>query len=172
MDLKILLFSLLISLASSQSTRVREYTEIDILRSALLKIGKEPHMNSWKKDEACYDLVHTYKNFEDKMNQLISTNDTDSHLNVLSSLWLWAKTQVELKRIDGIYLNFLRLQEDLLNRQQPLNTRQWTNFANTILSDVNNAIPPSLKRISDFIIHEQLFVSAYQVRSKLIILDK
>ncbi|XP_032456670.1 uncharacterized protein LOC100679659 isoform X2 [Nasonia vitripennis] len=168
MGLKILLL-LSLSAIAAQAARARskEFTQVDKLRQAILRMDDEnqdPMSNSWNKDVSYQDLFKKYKEFGDEMDRQFP-NDIEPHLEALNSLWLWARTQSELRSIDGMYMTFRKMQRDLVEKQEPLDIKQWANFASTMLSDANVAIPPALERISDFIVHQYLFVSAYKEAS-------
>lgn len=166
MGLKILLL-LSLSAIAAQAARARpkEFTQVDKLRQTVMRMddeNEEPQSNSWNKDISYYDLIKKYKDIGDDMDRQFP-DDIEPHLEVLNSLWLWARTQSEMRSIDGIYMTFRKMQQDLLEKQVPLNIKEWANFAKTVLSDANASIPPALERIADFIVNQYLFVSAYKV---------
>lgn len=157
------------ALAHSAKRATKEFTQIDKLRQTILRMdqeNKEPRANTWRKETSYLDLIRTYKDLGDDIDRQFPVS-LEAHLDVLNSLWLWARTQSELRSVDGIYMTFRKMQQDVLAQRTPFDVKQWTNFARTVLSDANAAVPPALERIADFIVNSKLFVSAWQVAEKL-----
>ncbi|KAK2580573.1 hypothetical protein KPH14_007697 [Odynerus spinipes] len=147
---------------------------IDELRHELLKLEvtlqRELNNPKWisaeETDKYLY-VIKFYKKFCNHIEELFP-NNYQIHLNSLDSLWIWARTQQETKGIDGLYMIFRQMQREIVDRNTPVNVKQLTNFAKTILSDPNASIPKALERIADYIVHQKLFVSAYQEASSQI----
>ena len=57
---------------------------------------------------------------------------------------------------------FRTMQQEIVSRKIPLNIPKLSDFWDIILHDPNASIVRALTRIGDLIVHEKLFVSAYQ----------
>jgi hypothetical protein len=165
MDLKMHAVTFLLLGVIVLSTRAaKEFTQIDKLRHQILHMddGRELQPSINGKEEALSDLVKRYKNVGDDIDRRFPKN-IDQYFDVLNTVWLWARTQSEMRSIEGIYMNFRKMQHDLIDEQEGFINNQWSNFAITVLNDANASIPPALERIADFIVNQRLFVSAYKV---------
>lgn len=151
---------------------------IDELRHELLKfetiLKKELDNPKWAlaedSDKYLY-VIKLYKKFCNHIEELFPNNH-QIHFNSLDSLWIWAKTQEETKGINGLYMIFRQMQHEIVDENAPVNVKQLTNFAKTILSDPNASIPKALDRIADYIVNQKLFISAYQEASSQICSEK
>ncbi|XP_043490833.1 uncharacterized protein LOC122516776 isoform X2 [Polistes fuscatus] len=144
---------------------------VDKLRQELLEqeviLKKELNNPKWSlsKDADVYlYIIQFYKQFCNHIEQLFP-NNSPTHLNSLSSSWIWARTEQELAGIDGLYMIFRQMQREIVDQNSTILTTQLTNFANIILNDPNASIPKALQRIADYIVNQKLFISAYQESS-------
>lgn len=158
-------------LVTSMKSLKKDYTQVDKLRETVLLLDSDedyprsrgPATNKSQRDPSTYtELVKLYSELGDKIDRQFSEN-LEPHLHVLDSLWIWARMQSELRSIDGLYMTFRSMQEALIGKREPLNAKEWANFAKTILNDANVSIPKALERIADFIINEKLFNLASKV---------
>ncbi|XP_011496806.1 PREDICTED: uncharacterized protein LOC105361355 isoform X2 [Ceratosolen solmsi marchali] len=170
MDIKIVAV-ILISLGATvlSITAAKEFIQIEELRQQILRIGNEHESESSinRKEETLLNLVKRYKNIGDDIDRWFPRN-LEQYLGVLNTVWLWARTQAEMRSIEGIYMTFRKMQRDLIDKQETLDDKQWSNFAKTVLNDANASIPPAQERIADFIVNQRLFVSAYKEASNQI----
>lgn len=142
------------------------YSTIDKLRQDLLQlkdlsIGQE-YQARYGGNEIYEKIITTYDNYGLKLDYE-TPNIGKRNLNSLGSMWLWARAQNDMRTIDGLYMTFRQKLHDTVQKRQQFKTQQWITFADVILNDPNVAVPDSLKRISDLIIEQNLFVAAYQV---------
>lgn len=107
-------------------------------------------------------LIREYKKFGNRVDELFPLNQPD-HLQALDSLWLWARAQTESKGVNGLYMVFRQMQREIVDLDAPVIAKQLENFAETILRDPNASIPRALDRIANLIVHENLFIAAFQV---------
>lgn len=159
-------FFLILSL-SGVISRKNDYSDVDLLRAELHEIKdlfKNTGRSSTGPGEGTYTrLVMAYKHFDDSLQNSPVAN-AKNYLDSLDSLWLWAKVQTEMKKVDGLYENFkLRLRETAA-KTAPFQLDQWLIFAKTVLNDPNYALPPTLDSIANSIIQDNLFAYAYQVQ--------
>lgn len=143
-------------------------TLIDEMRNKLLQLEKtlerdlfHSRLHEFEDGGKYLWLIKSFKKFGDELERNFSTNGYEN-LNALSSIWLWARTENELKRIDGLYQVFRTMQEEIAGRKIPLDIPKLSDFWDIILHDPNASIVRALTRIGDLIVHEKLFVSAYQ----------
>ncbi|XP_033205259.1 chemokine-like protein orion isoform X2 [Bombus vancouverensis nearcticus] len=143
-------------------------TLIDEMRNKLLQLEKtlerdlfHSRLHEFEDGGKYLWLIKSFKKFGDELERNFSTNGYEN-LNALSSIWLWARTENELKRIDGLYRVFRTMQEETVGRKIPLDIPKLSDFWDIILHDPNASIVRALTRIGDLIVHEKLFVSAYQ----------
>lgn len=143
-------------------------TLIDEMRNKLLQLEKtlerdlfHSRLHEFEDGGKYLWLIKSFKKFGDELEQNFSTNGYEN-LNALSSIWLWARTENELKGIDGLYQVFRTMQQEIVSRKIPLNIPKLSDFWDIILHDPNASIVRALTRIGDLIVHEKLFVSAYQ----------
>ncbi|XP_058794289.1 uncharacterized protein LOC131665995 isoform X2 [Phymastichus coffea] len=175
-----LLASLLLLAASSSMVNGRkpakEFSAVDMLRKQIMELDDprdEPARSfrtssgeerSDSKEQLLVAAIRKYKRVGDRIEREFAT-DHEQYLEVLNTLWLWARTQSELRTIESIYITYRRMQDDLVNRAEPLDARQWSNFAKTVLSDAHLSIPAAIERTSDFIVNQRLFLAANQEAS-------
>ena len=142
-----------------------EYSVIDSLRQVLLKQGDDLNEDYLGKNGSVYNLVNVFKVFGDSVDKTFLF-PPDQYLEVVNSVWLWARTQIEMRRINGLYMTFRQMQLEITEKNGIFPTQKWVDFAKTVLSDPNFSIPLALEHIADYIINQNLFVSAYQVTEK------
>lgn len=145
-------------------------TLIDKMRNKLLQLEKtlerdlfHSRLHEFEDGGKYLWLIKSFKKFGDELERNFSTNGYEN-LNALSSIWLWARTENELKGIDGLYQVFRTMQQEIVGRKIPLDIPKLSDFWDIILHDPNASIIRALTRIGDLIVHEKLFVSAYQVQ--------
>lgn len=146
---------------------------IDIVRDTLLNLEKElrkdlANQQKWMNVEAREKYLHlikAYKRFGNQVDEQFPLH-RENYLSSLDSLWLWARAQSEMKGINGLYGVFRQMQREIVELNAPVNVKQLTNFAETILRDPNAAIPRALDRIATLIINENLFIAAFQVSNR------
>ncbi|EFN89744.1 uncharacterized protein LOC105182071 isoform X2 [Harpegnathos saltator] len=141
---------------------------IDRLRQDLLHQEREltrdlaePKWTNVDEQQKILYLIRAYKKFGDRVDELYPL-DRPNYLQVLDSLWLWARTQAESKGVNGLYMVFRQMQREIVELNAPVNAKQQKNFAETILRDPNASIPRALDRIASLIMHENLFIAAFQ----------
>ncbi|XP_015603282.1 uncharacterized protein LOC107271598 isoform X2 [Cephus cinctus] len=166
------LLGLLCLLAVGQSVK-RQYSLIDTHRQKLFGLEADldalifaSNWNDVQTNSTYLEIIKAYNDFGDSLDEHFPAT-AKTHVDSLNSLWLWARVKSEKRTIDGLYMTFRRMQGQVLSGA-PFNVQQWTNFAETILHDVSASIPAALDRISNFIVHQKLFVSAYQESSSQI----
>lgn len=144
---------------------------VDEMRNELLEMSKTLEndiIDPWLKvsenveDEEYLRLIKIFKSFGDKLERSISTSGYE-YLKPLNSVWLWARAENELKAIDGLYRVFRMMQYDIIDGKARLDIQKLVDFLEIVLHDPNASIVRTLVRIGDLIVHEKLFVSAYQV---------
>uniref|UniRef100_A0ABD2XDZ5 Uncharacterized protein n=1 Tax=Trichogramma kaykai TaxID=54128 RepID=A0ABD2XDZ5_9HYME len=149
------------TLTEAKNPASKEFTLVDTLRQKLLTLNEEP----WNSESSLLDLVKIYNGFGNDLDEAFLKSPED-HLGLLDTLWLWARTQSELRSVEGLYTNFRRMQNQSLEQQDsPLDQKRWKNFADTVLRDVNAAVPEALARIAQFVVTDRLFMYAYQEAS-------
>ncbi|XP_043516157.1 uncharacterized protein LOC122531915 isoform X4 [Frieseomelitta varia] len=145
-------------------------TLIDEMRNKLLRLEKtlerdlfHSRLHEFENDgQGKYIwLIKSFKKFGDELERNFSTNGSEN-LNALNPIWLWARTENELKGVDGLYRVFRMMQQEIVNGEAALDIPKLVDFLDTILHDANASIVRALGRISDLIVNEKLFVSAYQ----------
>lgn len=143
-------------------------TLIDEMRNKLLQLEKtlerdlfHSRLHEFEDGGKYLWLIKSFKKFGDELERKFSTNGYEN-LNALSSIWLWARTENELKGIDGLYQVFRTMQQEIVSKKIPLDIPKLSDFWDIILHDPNASIVRALTRIGDLIVHEKLFVSAYQ----------
>ncbi|XP_053987379.1 uncharacterized protein LOC128880873 isoform X2 [Hylaeus volcanicus] len=139
--------------------RLQETLERDLSQASFGVVGFE--------DEKYFSLIKSYKTFGNELEQKFPSGGYE-YLNPLSSILLWARTENELRSIDGLYKVFRQMQSEILNHTAPLDVQRLADFSETILHDPNASIINALSRVTDFIIHDKLFVKAYKDSSSLI----
>ncbi|XP_031848289.1 chemokine-like protein orion isoform X2 [Nomia melanderi] len=112
-------------------------------------------------------LIRSFKNFGDKLEESFPKPGYE-HLDSLSSVWLWARTENELKVIDSLYNVFRRMQHEIIDLNMELDLQKLGNVSDAILHDPNVSIVDKLARIAEFIVHDKLFILAYQEASSQI----
>ncbi|XP_076232515.1 chemokine-like protein orion isoform X2 [Calliopsis andreniformis] len=150
-------------------------TEIDQMRHKLIEHGKmlekelfNPRLNVIGLEEEKYlQLIQSFKTFGNELEQKFPT-DRSEYLNSLNSVWLWARTENELKAINGLYNIFRQMQREIIDQQAYFDLQKLADFSRTILYDLNASMVRSLTRINEFIVHDKLFISAYQEASSQI----
>ncbi|KAK1133608.1 hypothetical protein K0M31_011408 [Melipona bicolor] len=145
-------------------------TLIDEMRNKLLRLEKtlerdlfHSRLHEFENDgQGKYVwLIKSFKKFGDELEQNFPTNGSEN-LNALNPIWLWARTENELKGVDGLYRVFRMMQQEIVNGEAVLDIPKLADFLDTILHDPNASIVRALGRISDLIVNEKLFISAYQ----------
>lgn len=142
---------------------------VDRLRQDLLSLEQELTKDLIKSKWSNVDeefkymyLIREYKKFGNHVDELYPL-DRPNHLQALDSLWLWARAQSESKGVNGLYMVFRQMQREIVDLNAPVIVKQLVNFAETILQDPNASIPRALDRIANLIVHENLFIAAFQV---------
>ena len=148
----------------------RDVIDVDRLRYDLLQL-KDVFKNTGRSDngpgEGTYlRLIQFYEDFGAELDTAPATKSKHL-LSSLNSLWLWARVQAETRSIDGLYATFRQRLHDTNEKRLPFNFEEWTHFAETILKDPNVAVPSAMDRITDIIVQQNLFISAYQVGSEI-----
>ncbi|XP_072747595.1 uncharacterized protein Orion isoform X2 [Anoplolepis gracilipes] len=162
-------------LAATFAVIKNDASTVDLLRQTLLHLEKElkkdltderKWMNVEEQEKYLY-LIKAYKKFGNQVDEQFPL-DRQNHLTSLDSLWLWARTQSEVKNVNGLYGVFRQMQREIVELNAPINVKQLANFAETILRDPNAAIPRALDRIANLIVNEKLFIAAFQEASQQI----
>ncbi|XP_076627386.1 chemokine-like protein orion isoform X2 [Colletes latitarsis] len=150
-------------------------TRIDEMRYKLFQLEKTLERNISEaglgvigfEDDKYLNLIKTFKAFGNELEQKFP-NGGYEYLNSLNSVWLWARTENELKSIDGLYNVFRQMQREIIDENAYLDLQKLADFSKTILHDPNASIINALTRIADFIIHDKLFMVSYQDASSQI----
>lgn len=146
-----------------------EVTGIDEMRRMLYEHthSLEDTMYQWvnlEGLEAKIYLIRSFKTFGDKLEQNFP-NPNYEYLDSLSStISLWTRTQEELKAIDSLYNVFRRMQHEIIDLNMDLDLQKLSNMCDTILHDPNVSIVDKLAHIAESIVHDKLFILAYQVQ--------
>ncbi|XP_012256460.2 uncharacterized protein LOC105686340 isoform X2 [Athalia rosae] len=157
-----------------------QLSEVDHLRQELVEVDSEllqkldipviastPEMLS----KSISMIVEDYSKFGDKLEEQFPMN-RETHLDDLKSVWAWARSEIVLRGIDGLYTTFRRMQQLSMETHSPADDGTWRDFAETILNDPQASVPAALSQIFDLIVDEKLFISAYQEASGSICNDK
>lgn len=112
-------------------------------------------------------LIKSYKTFGNELEEKFPSSGYE-YLSPLSSVWLWARTENELREIDGLYNVFRQMQLEIIDKKAYLDLQKLADFSETILHDPNASMLRALARIADFIVHDKLFVSSYQVQCSIV----
>lgn len=142
-----------------------DFSTIDKLRNDLLELKDVSIEKKFQErsDSDVYDkILKLYDSYGNKIDNEMP-NTGRGHLSSLSSLWLWSRAQNDMRIINGLYDSFRQKLHDNIQKKQPFNLQQWIIFSDVILSDPNVAVPNALKRISDLIIKDTLFIHAFKV---------
>ncbi|XP_012142213.2 chemokine-like protein orion isoform X2 [Megachile rotundata] len=151
-------------------------TLIDQIRSKMLEHEKvlekdlfNPLFDVFVEDEEkkYLHLIKSFKTFGDKLEQKFP-HDNFEYLIPLNNVWLWARTEIELKDINGLYGVFRRMQHEIIDKKAGLDLDKLASFSETILRDPNASMLRALTTIADFIVQDKLFVSAYQAAASQI----
>ncbi|XP_032680540.1 uncharacterized protein LOC116848499 isoform X2 [Odontomachus brunneus] len=145
-----------------------DVSTVDRLRQDLLHLEQEltkdltkPKWTNVEEQQKYLYLIREYKKFGNRVDELYPL-DRPNYLHALDSVWLWARAQAESKGINGLYMVFRQMQREIVDMNAPVIAKQLANFAETILRDPNASIPRALDRIASLIVHENLFIAAYQ----------
>ncbi|XP_043462571.1 uncharacterized protein LOC122498746 isoform X2 [Leptopilina heterotoma] len=142
----------------------KEYSIIDTLRQNLFKLGDELNEEYFRKDHTVYNLINVYRQFGDNVEKTFDHSPAQ-YVDNLKTIWIWAKTQISLNRINGFYKRFRDMQTEFKEKNGFVSEKEWINFADAILHDPNIAVSHALKEITDSIVNQNLFVSAYKESS-------
>lgn len=112
-------------------------------------------------------LIKSFKTFGNELEQKFP-NDNYEYLSPLSSVWLWARTENELREINELYNVFRHMQHEIIDKNAYLDLQKLADFSEIILHDPNASRLRALIRVADFIVQDKLFVSAYQEASSQI----
>ncbi|CAL7947526.1 unnamed protein product [Xylocopa violacea] len=149
-------------------------TVIDEMRNKLLRLERRLEKDLFNSrlrvieadDESTYLwLIKQFKIFGDELDEKVP-NDGHEYLNALNPIWLWARTDNELKSIDGLYKIFRIMQQE--SNRENFDITKLVNFLDTILHVPNASIVRTLDRIGDIIVNEKLFIAANQEASSQI----
>lgn len=153
------------------STVHYEKSMVDEMRQRLLQLEKDfekefanPKWNAMDEATVFRYIINSYKRFGNELDEKFPSGGYEN-LNAINSVWLWARTESELKAIDGLYGVFRQMHREIIDQNATLNVKNIANFAETIIYDPNASIPRALERIASFIINDKLFISAYQEAS-------
>lgn len=151
-------------------------TEIDEMREKLLqheKVLEKELLNSKLNvlgllgldDQKYIQLIQNFKTFGDELEATFPSSGYE-YLNALSSFRLWARIEDELKGIDGLYNVFRQMQREISGKHVYFDLQKLADFAETVLHDPKASIVGMLVRVTEFIVRDKLFVSAYQVQQR------
>lgn len=157
-----LFFGICLMILGANAVIRKEYSIIDTLRQNLFKLGDELNEEYFRKDGSVYNLINVYRQFGDNVDKTFD-HPPDEYVDALNSIWIWARTQINMRRINGLYMRFRQMQSDITEKNGMFSAEEWNNFAETILHDPTFAIPSALKQITEYIVKQNLFVSAYKV---------
>ncbi|XP_076754958.1 chemokine-like protein orion isoform X2 [Xylocopa sonorina] len=173
------IFTCLLFLAVTlEATDIKyDTTVIDEMRNKLLRLERrlEKDLSNLRLRVIVDDdtltylwLIKQFKIFGDELDEKVP-NDGREYLNALNPIWLWARTDNELKSIDGLYAIFRVMQKEI--NMENFNITKLVNFLDTILHVPNASIVRTLDRIGDIIVNEKLFIVANQEASSQICND-
>lgn len=158
-------FSICLLIIGANAVIRKEYSIIDTLRQNLFKLGDELNDEYFKRDNTVYNLINVYRYFGDNIEKTFD-HSPDEYVDALNTIWIWARTQTNMRRINGFYMRFREMQNEFKEKNGFVSENEWINFAKNILHDPNVAVPQALKEITDNIVRQNLFVSAYKVLKK------
>lgn len=140
-------------------------TEIDEMRHNLYKHAETVNDAVFRMGLNGLDvekyLIKSFRDFGDELDR----NFPDpgySRLNSLNSIWLWNRTREELDMIETLYYIFRQMQHEIIDKNKELDLQTLANISDAILHDPKHSIISKLARITEFIVHDKLFVQAYQ----------
>ena len=175
-EMKVLVYSLLLfAIIGVRGDFGNDATEIDEMRHKLLQREKvlekellNPRLNVLGLDDEKYlRLIQSFKTFGNELEEKFPSGGYE-YLSSLSSVWLWARTENELKGIDGLYNVFRQMQREITEEQAYLDLQKLADFSEIVLHDPNASIVGTLARVTEFVVRDKLFVSAYQEASSQI----
>lgn len=156
---------------SEVCTLKRELSTVDMLREMLINMGDkidkempDSSSNNPAKDKTYLKIVKMYLAFDKTINEYFGSTNFEAKLRSLDGVWLWARTEPDVKSINGLYELFTRMSNQAVQGNVVFSTQQWIDFSKTILTDPNVSIPTLLDRIARLIVDQKLFFSAYQVK--------
>lgn len=106
-------------------------------------------------------LIKSFRDFGDELDRNFSDPGYD-RLNSLKSVWLWNRTREEFDMIETLYYIFRQMQHEIIDKNKELDLQALANISDAILHDPKHSIISKLARITEFIVHDKLFVLAYQ----------
>ncbi|XP_076285679.1 chemokine-like protein orion isoform X2 [Lasioglossum baleicum] len=144
---------------------IKDATEIDEMRHNLYKHTETVNDAVFQIGLNGLDvekyLIKSFRDFGDELDR----NFPDpgySRLNSLNSIWLWNRTREELDMIETLYYIFRQMQHEIIDKNKELDLQALANISDAILHDPKHSIISKLARITEFIVHDKLFVQAYQ----------
>ncbi|XP_057325997.1 uncharacterized protein LOC130668027 isoform X2 [Microplitis mediator] len=159
------LWILLLIFSASSWAMKDNYSVPDKLRYDLLLLKDLPiSKRSGRGDtnDVYLKIFEIYDRFSEKLtNEIMSMGKR--HMNSLNSLRSWALVQKDMNIIEGMYSNsFLLKLHSVTKNFEPVNINYWINFADAVFTHPDVSIPKALERISDNIVHQNLFIDAYK----------
>lgn len=156
------LFAAMAVLASAEGGRVsrKTFNEVDMIRDSAITFIDELWTNVTDNTEWMYNamkdngadsaMLLTFKRLCDKADRFVPAPAPES---VLENIWNYARIQVELRGIDGLYGNFRKYQQEPAHRHKQFQ-RAWQDLAETVLQDSDTlvSVDHALENINELII--------------------
>lgn len=153
-DMTRILTILMVTLAVVDGrVRRKSLNEVDMLRDTTINFIDELWTNITDNTEWMFNaqksygsdsaMLRAYKTICDKIDRFVTPPIPS---NVAENIWNYARIQVELTGIDGLYGNFRKYQREPPHRHKTFQ-RAWEDLAETVLQDSDTipSIPSSLE---------------------------
>lgn len=149
----ILILTMLASVDSRVS--IKPFTEVDILRDTTIMVIDDLWTNITDNYEWIYNaqkaygtdtaMLLTYKTICERLDRFVPAPVPDM---VVENIWNYARIQVELTGIEGLYGNFRKYQLEPPHKYKMFQ-RAWEDFAETVLQDTDTlpSVPSALESI-------------------------
>lgn len=111
-------------------------------------------------------IIEDYAKFGAKLDAMYP-NTREQYLDVLKSVWAWARAETKLRDIDGLYAAFRRLQKISIDSHMPVDEKTWQDFSETILSDPKVSVVTALFEVFGLVVDEKLFLAAAKVDTRI-----
>lgn len=151
------LLILVLTVLTSVDSRgpVKPFTEVDILRDTTIMIMDDLWANITDNYEWIYNaqkaygtdtaVLLTYKTICERLDRFVPAPVPET---AVENVWNYARIQVELTGIEGLYGNFRKYQLESPHKHKMFK-RAWEDFAETVLQDTDTlpSVPNALESI-------------------------